>query len=76
MPADLMMAVSHALNVIHWQENLLEEDMPPEWMWPLNDELDEWFDAVDARRKEGSGHDDDLTDAPDMMTNELARGRR
>lgn len=70
------MAVSHALNVLSWQENLPMDDMPPEWMWPLNDELDEWFDAVDSRRRDGTSREDDLEDAPDMMVNELAKGRR
>lgn len=70
------MAVSHALTVIGWQENLLSEEMPPEWMWPLTDELEEWFEAVSARRKDGTSRDDDLEDAPDMMQNTLTRGRR
>lgn len=70
------MAVSHALNVLSWQENLVDAEVPPEWMWPLNDELEAWFDAVEAQRKDRYGGDDDYEDAPDMMGNELARGRR
>lgn len=69
------MAVSHALTILHWQENLLEEDMPPEWMWPLADELNEWFEEVLDRRASG-GRREEYEDAPDMMVNELARGRR
>lgn len=72
------MAVAHAHTVLHWQENLFDEDMPPEWMWPLVDELDDHFEAVMARRKErygGSGNTE-LEDAPDMVQNELTKGKR
>jgi hypothetical protein len=69
------MAISHALSILHWQENLTSEDMPPEWMWPLNDSLDEWFEEVDARHRSGS-RPDPVEDAPDMMSNDLGRGRR
>jgi hypothetical protein len=72
------MAVAHAHTVLHWQENLFDEDMPPEWMWPLVDELDDHFAGVLARRKEryGSGGRDDDDDAPDMLQNELTKGKR
>lgn len=69
------MAVSHALTILRWQENLLPDELPPEWMWHLPDELEEWFEVIEARRKDGSDRDD-LDDAPDMVQNELARGRR
>lgn len=69
------MAVTHALTVLGWQENLLSEEMPPEWMWPLTDELEEWFEEVSARRRDGTSRDD-LEDAPDMMQNTLTRGRK
>lgn len=45
--------------------------MPPEWMWAIPDELDEWFDEVAARYSSGRINDDD-EDAPDMVQNELA----
>jgi hypothetical protein len=69
-----MMAISHAQTVLHWQEALMEEDMPPEWMWPLSEELDDWFDDVKARQAEryGTGSDS-AEDAPDMAQNELTR---
>lgn len=70
------MAVQHALHVLHWQENLSTDEMPPEWMWPFNDALDEWFDEVDARRRDRVGGRDTYEDAPDMMSNELARERK
>lgn len=71
------MAILHAQNVLHWQENLFDDDMPPEWMWPLSEELDEFFEGVMARRKEryGGGREP-VEDAPGMEQNELTRGKR
>lgn len=56
------MAVSHAAQVIHWQSNLAQEDMPPSWMWHLTDELEDWFEEVEYRRKERLGIEDDDDD--------------
>lgn len=51
--------------------------MPPEWMWHLTDELEEWFAEVERRRRDRYGLDkDEDRDAPEMLANELARGRR
>lgn len=69
------MAVTHALTVLGWQENLLSEEMPPEWMWPFTEELEEWFEEVTARRRDGTSRDV-LEDAPDMVENTLTRGRK
>ena len=70
------MAITHAQTILHWQENLMSEDMPPEWMWPLGEELDAWFAAVKERHEEKYGRKEPLDDAPDMAQNELSRGRR
>lgn len=44
IPSDLMLAVNHALRVIAWQENAQEEaDVPPRWMWTLENELEAYF---------------------------------
>lgn len=61
--------------VLGWHENLLPEEVPPEWMWPLTDELEGWFEEVAERRKEMFGGREELEDAPDMMQNELTQGR-
>jgi len=58
---------------MQWEENLLAEDMPPEWMWGLGDDLEEWFDEVAERYKSGRARDDD---DGDMTENEMARDRR
>lgn len=55
--------------------------MPPEWMWPFDNDLDQWFAEVEEKRKErygrGGGDDDDTDDKDKpMMTNELARRRK
>lgn len=56
--------------------------MPPEWMWPLTDELEDWFAEVEAKRKVkyGSSGDDDDGVAEDppggMVSNNLAAQRR
>jgi hypothetical protein len=71
------MAISHAQTILGWQENLMSEDMPPEWMWPLGEELNDWFDAVKARQDERFGRNsDEKEDAPDMAQNELTRGKK
>jgi len=61
-----MRAVTHAQTVLSWQENLSQDEMPPEWMWPFDEELEGWFDDVAAKRKERFGIDDD--DAGGAMT--------
>lgn len=45
------MAVAHADTVLHWRENLMSEEMPPEWMWPFPDELNKWFEQVEFDRE-------------------------
>ena len=69
------MAVEHAHLILSWQENLMDDEMPPEWMWALDEELNEWFEEVEFRRKQKYGGNDDESTAP-MMQNELARERR
>lgn len=46
-------------------------------MWPLNHELNDWFDHVNAEREKkygGSGGSDGDEEVP-MMSNELASAR-
>lgn len=80
MPADLVRAVNHAYTILAWQENLASEEIPPEWMWSLDDELEEWFEEVTRARKarfsgtaSSSGSSEE---APQMMSNELAERRK
>lgn len=59
---EIIAAIQHANTILTWHENLPEEEMPPEWMWPFPDELEEHFAEVKWARKQkynGSGGDDD-----------------
>ncbi len=55
-------------------ENLLDEEMPPSWMWCHEDELTEWFDEVTRKRDEKYGKTSTDETVP-MTTNEFAQGR-
>lgn len=72
MPSDLVTAISHAVMVIGWQENLLEAEIPPRWTWTLDDELGRHFDWIRSQRESGS--DIEPMDGPTMQ-NEYARNR-
>lgn len=77
VPYDLALALSHASTILHWQKNLTSEEMPPQWMWPFGDELEEWFEAVEEKRKEPSdgGSSAAEDEGVPMMQNALARER-
>ncbi len=70
--------------VLDWSENLTGAEMPPEWMWPFADEVEEWLEDVMAQRENryGGGGDEDeevpLTDNEDETVVELLKrsGRR
>ena len=51
VPGDLSRAISQGVRILGWQENLLDEEMPPEWMWVFEDELEIWFEEVGRNRK-------------------------
>ena len=71
-----MNAVAHAMTILGWFEHLTEDDLPPEWMWHLTEELEDHFEMVKERRKSGaSSRDDDERPSGPMIRNEYARGR-
>ena len=43
------MAATHADHLIKLQEDLSNDEMPPEWMWPLAWEMETWLETVDGR---------------------------
>ena len=45
------MAISEAMQVLGWWE-LPEDEQPPQEMWGLDDRLKEWWEAVEAKRKD------------------------
>lgn len=74
MPWDLVWAIEHANRIIDWHEHLSQDEMPPEWMWPLDHEINIWFERVAEEREEKYGGGSKEEKAP-MMGNEMAKGR-
>lgn len=75
------MAIEHANRVLDWQEHLRPKEIPPQWMWPLDDEIAKWLDEVMEARNEGRSDDDSSSpnarrERTPMMSNELAEGMR
>lgn len=80
VPWDLMHAIEHAQGVLGWQKNLSKEEMPPRWMWPFTDELELWFEEVEANRERkysssGSSGDDGLSMEGNALAKEGVRQR-
>lgn len=74
---DLLRTIQHAHRILDWQENCIDDEMPPRWMWPFDDELETWFDGVmTARKAKFSSPGSDEEPEGGMEENELARGRR
>lgn len=79
------MAIEHALNVLTWYENLQKEDVPPEYLWDDAEGLEQWWQMVEERRKDGQPTDrgdrserssespDDDDQDPGMAENDYAR---
>lgn len=79
VPQDLVVAIEHAYKILSWHENMVnKEDIPPEWMWSLDWELEVWFLELQRKREAAgtpAGGGAVVEDAP-MMQNELAAGLR
>lgn len=76
LPIDLLKTISHTTKILDWHENLMEKDVPPEWMWPFDKELEKHFEKVkEEMANPTSEATDDRTQVP-LMTNELAHDRR
>lgn len=74
------MAIEQASRILDWMENLTKEEIPPEWMWPFEDELEQWFADVEEARKQKYGVSSDDTSSSGEMSgpmskNEFAQGR-
>lgn len=77
MPVDLFRAIQQADRILDWQANLTDEEMPPVWMWCIEDELAPWFERVHRERDEKYNRKSaDTPPEGGYMENELARGRR
>lgn len=69
---ELVSAISHAVRVVGWQENLRSKEMPPRWMWAHAKELEEWFEEVDTLRRQEYGIEDDGGESVEMTRNTLS----
>lgn len=74
MPVDLLRAISHANKILDWHENLVEKEIPPEWMWPFDKAISEWFDDVKQAREHPE--EVDTREIVPLTRNELSRDRR
>lgn len=68
------MAISTALQVLGYFE-LPKAEVPDENIWHHPERLEEWWEAVEQRRKDGLQPVDSADDG-DMTQNEFARGLR
>lgn len=67
-PWELITAIEHSNTIISWMGNLDPDEMPPRWMLPFPDELDEWFSEVELARQSKYGTEDN--EYSDMEVNE------
>lgn len=51
----MFLAIEHAVRIVSWQENLPPDECPPAWMWPLDWEIEEWFEKVKIERDKKFG---------------------
>jgi hypothetical protein len=76
VPHELVMAIEHAHRILDWHDNMVSEEIPPQWMWPFEDELKIWFQQVEEKRDERNGNHGDKDTTVPMMSNDMAKGRR
>ena len=69
----MSVAIEHANRVLDWHENLGPDDLPPEWMWHLPEELETHFAEVKRRRDEKSSGDSSGDETVPMMKNSWGR---
>lgn len=75
VPADLLQALEQAGKIVNWYENLPSEEVPPEWMWPLDWELDDWFLEIKTL-KDNNSADPLNREIVEMEENEYAARMR
>jgi hypothetical protein len=71
-------AISHANRILYWQENLDEDEMPPQWMFPYDEPLNAHFEKLSEARKEkygGSSGGMTAEEEAGMLGNDLSPGR-
>lgn len=53
-----------------------EDDIPPSWMWPFVEAVNEWFDDLKAKRKQEAKDASDDREQVDLVQNEDPRIKR
>jgi hypothetical protein len=77
VPVDLVSSIAHALKVLSWYENLPKHEIPPEWMWHLDHELEDWWQEVEYLREQKYSNGGSADDEPVVMErNEYAARMR
>lgn len=79
VPHDLVAAYHHATYILKTSEALMEEEMPPDWMWAFPEELETHFERIKRERDKrfgggGNSKDDPLPDG--WVQNEYAKDLR
>lgn len=75
LPSDLSVAIDQAIRIDSWYEHLTKDEQPPQWMWTLEWELEEWFKGVEAAREAKYNNPDSISDKEldvPSMSNEYA----
>lgn len=70
-PYEWTVALSSALTVLSWYENLPKDEVPPRWIWWSGELLEQWFEDVTERRNKRTKGKRDDEDVP-LMSNALA----
>lgn len=73
LPYPVHDAISKGLAFVGFDE-LPSDERPPKSIWLDSEKLEEWFDAVEKRRKEKYGDGKDNNDIEDPVENEAAKG--
>lgn len=56
--------------VCSWLENLPRHEIPPRWMWPFPEELNQWFERVETNRRNGVKPDEDAPGTSNELEDE------
>jgi hypothetical protein len=76
VPWDLAEAVNQAQRILDWYESSLEEDIPPQHLWPFSAEVSDWFAGVRIRKRREREDMNDPDLASGMTENDDPRIRK
>lgn len=75
LSTEITKAINHALTILSIYENVSDSDhVPPEYLWPFDDELNKWFDAIkdEIAGNGNSSFNQDGDTVPVTLDNEYA----